>query len=200
MSHHGKRHLSRDLRFRKIIESSTPLRRINSDGDVYAALLRTIVYQQLSGKAAATIHGRFLDLFPDRYPDPSQLSHLTSDELRAVGLSRQKAGYLQNVASHWETHGWMANAWGKFPDDQVIELLTQIKGVGTWSAQMILMFTLRRPDIFPRDDLGIRNAMVKRYRLRSQGKALTQRMTQIAEAWRPYRTLACRYLWQWHDT
>lgn len=198
MSKKGREHLCRDSVFAAIIDGTT-IRRRRSDGDVYSALIRTIVYQQLSGKAANTIHGRFLDLFDDRYPHAEQLTQLDTTQLRGVGLSGQKSRYVQNVAQFWLDQQLTQSDWKKLSDQQVLELLTKIKGVGNWSAQMILMFTLNRPDVFPIDDLGIRNAIIKAYRLRSKGKALEKRLTRIAEAWRPYRTLACCYLWRWYD-
>ena len=191
----AKAHLSQDPVFREIIET-TKLRRRTTDGDIYAALVRTIIFQQLSGKAATTIYLRFLELFKDAYPHPAKVVRLKQEQLGAVGLSRQKSAYVQNVATYWMDNQLKATCWEKLPDDDVVELLTQIKGVGTWSAQMILMFTLKRPDVFPLNDLGIRNAIIKRYRLRSKGKTLDDRILQIAESWRPYRTLACQYLWR----
>ena len=198
MSKKGRDHLSRDPVFAKIIEATTIERR-RSDGDVYASLIRTIVYQQLSGKAAMTIHGRFLDLFSDGYPHSTQLIRLNATKLRSAGLSGQKSQYVQNVANFWQDEQLEGTDWNKLSDEQIIQMLTRIKGVGQWSAQMILMFTLNRPDVFPMDDLGIRNAIIKSYRLRSKGKSLEKRLLKIAEPWRPYRTLACRYLWRWYD-
>lgn len=198
MSKKAKAHLSQDPVFREIVETKK-LRRHTSDGDIYVALVRTIIFQQLSGKAATTIYLRFLELFKDAYPHPAKVVRLKREQLSAVGLSRQKTVYVQNVATYWLENQGEAICWEALPDDDVVELLTQIKGVGTWTAQMILMFTLKRPDVFPINDLGIRNAIIKRYRLRSKGKALDNRLFQIAESWRPYRTLACRYLWRWLD-
>ncbi len=198
MSKKAIAHLSLDPRFKELIEE-TKIRKQTRDSDVYANLVRAIVYQQLSGKAAGTIHGRFLDLFKDRYPHAKKLVQLDVEQLRVVGLSYQKAGYVQNVAQFWIDERLKSMDWKKLSDDKVIELLTQIKGVGVWSAQMILMFTLKRPDIFPIGDLGIRNAIIRKYCLRSKGKALDKRLLKIAEAWRPYRTLACVYLWSWLD-
>lgn len=198
MSKKAKAHLSQDPRFREIV-ANTKLKRSASDGDVYAALLRTIVFQQLSGKAANTIHVRFLKLFQNGYPHADELLCLSQTELTNVGLSRQKSGYVQNVAKYWTDHQLFQTEWKALPDDEIVERLTAIKGVGLWSSQMILMFTLNRPDVFPVNDLGIRNAIIKRYRLRSRGKTLEKRLIQIAEPWRPYRTLACRYLWLWID-
>jgi DNA-3-methyladenine glycosylase II len=198
VSRKAKSHLSRDPKLAQII-SVTKLRPRQHDGDIYRALLRSIIYQQLSGKAAATIHKRFLDLFPDGYPHASQLVTHRDDQLREAGLSRQKSGYLRNVASHWMKEDLDEVNWSQLSDEQILTRLTAIKGVGTWTVQMLLMFNLKRPDVFPLGDLGIRNAVIKKYRLRSKGKSLDRRLLRIAEPWRPYRTLASLYLWSWLD-
>jgi DNA-3-methyladenine glycosylase II len=196
-------HLSKDQQLRKVIEA-IPLPKRSPKQNVYASLIESIVSQQLSVKAAATIHGRFLDLFPERYPEPDELLNIEIENLRAAGLSRQKAGYIQNVAHFFNREQLIDRDWSKYSDEAIINDLTQIKGVGKWTVQMILMFTLNRPDVFPIDDLGIRNAMIRLYDLeviapkdRPGQRALYQQLEQIAEAWSPYRTLACRYLWKW---
>lgn len=199
MNQRAKAHLCRDRKLAEIIETTTLRRRPKSDGDVYAALLRTIVYQQLSGKAAATIHARFLALFTEQYPSAPQLLKVDDQTLRAAGLSRQKSGYLKNVAQYWLAEGLDHVEWRRLQDQEVVDMLTPIKGVGTWSVQMLLMFTLKRPDILPLGDLGVRNGIVKKYRLRSTGKSLDKRILRIAEPWRPYRTLASLYFWSWVD-
>ena len=165
--------------------------------DMYYSLLASITSQQLSVKAADTIFGRFLDLFPKRYPEPKRLLALSIDQLRSVGVSRQKAGYMQNVATFAVQHDLGHGALKKMSDDEIIALLTQIKGVGRWTVEMLLMFPLKRPDVFPADDLGIQNAMKKLYGLRQTGPKLRKKMAAIAEAWRPHRTLACKHLWRW---
>lgn len=194
----AEQHLRLDPKFAEIIDSTT-LRRQAKPTDVYTSLLRSIVYQQLSGKVAIVIHRRFLELFPDQAPHPKALCRVQPTKLRAAGLSRQKSQYLQNVASHWIERDLAKTQWRKMDDEAVINELTQIKGVGIWTCQMLLMFTLQRPDILPLGDLGIRNAIVKKYRLRSQGKKLDARIQKIAECWSPHRTLASRYLWSWLD-
>lgn len=170
------------------------------NADLYSALLESIMSQQLSVKAADTIHRRFLDLFPGRFPDPKLLSKMTDEHLRTAGVSRQKAGYVRNVAAFALKHDLSHAALKKLSDDELIALLTQIKGVGRWTVEMLLMFPLNRPDVFPADDLGIQNAMKKLYNLRGKGRALHKRMFAIADAWRPNRTLACKYLWRWRST
>lgn len=174
--------------------------KVSRGSDIYLDLLESILSQQLSVKAAATIHERFLDLFPQRYPEPQRLRALSDEALRVAGVSRQKAGYVRNVAAFAADRGLDRKRLARLTDDEVIMHLTQIKGVGRWTVEMLLMFSLHRPDVFPVDDLGIQVAMKKLYRLRSEGRALRQRMEQIAEAWRPYRTHACKCLWRWRHT
>ena len=168
--------------------------------DLFLDLLEAITSQQLSGKAATTIFERFLDLFPGRQPTPRRLFALKPERLRTAGLSRQKAGYLHNVATFALRQDLSRAALRHLGDDEIIALLTQIKGVGRWTAEMLLMFPLDRPDVFPVDDLGIQLAMKKLYGLRGDGRRLHKRMTAIAENWRPQRTLACKYLWRWRSS
>ncbi|MCB0569318.1 MAG: DNA-3-methyladenine glycosylase 2 family protein [Phaeodactylibacter sp.] len=190
-------HLSRDERLGQVI-ATVGLPPLTADGDLYRGLLRAIVYQQLSGKAAGTIFGRFLGLFPDGYPHAQQLATMEPETLRAVGLSRQKLSYLQNVANFFLDGQIEAEKWSQWDDEAAIQHLTQIKGVGRWTVQMLLLFNLGRPDIFAPDDLGIQQAMIRLYDIRESGRALRQRMAAIAEPWRPYRSYACRYLWRWN--
>ncbi|MEL6924676.1 MAG: DNA-3-methyladenine glycosylase 2 family protein [Bacteroidota bacterium] len=167
--------------------------------DLYANLIRSIVGQQLSTKAAATIHGRFLDLFDHRYPHPEQLLQFSIEQLRSAGLSRQKSTYVQNVAQHFKNHQLFGADWSDYSNEEILESLTQIKGVGTWTVQMILMFTLGREDVFPTLDVGIQNAMKRLYDIEATGKELKRKMEQIATAWQPYRTYACYCLWRFLD-
>lgn len=164
--------------------------------DPYLDLLESILSQQLSVKAAATIFGRLLALFPRRRPTPARLASLTDADLRAAGVSRQKAGYLRHVATFAATGGLRLARLRRLTDEEIIRHLTPIKGVGRWTVEMLLMFTLGRPDVFPADDLGIQNAMKRLYGLRGHGPRLRRRMERIAERWRPHRTLACRHLWR----
>jgi DNA-3-methyladenine glycosylase II len=169
-------------------------------GKIYYNLLESIVSQQLSVKVANVIFGRFLSLFPDQYPHPVQVTALATDQLRSVGLSGQKAGYLQNVAQFALTNDLENRDWNKMSDEEIIAFLTQIKGVGKWTVQMLLMFSLARPDVFPVDDLGVQQAIQKLYKIQEQNTRLLKiKMTEIAEPWRPWRTVACRYLWRWKD-
>lgn len=169
------------------------------NNDVYFGLLESIASQQLSVKAADTIFKRFLALFPTEYPKPELLVETPQETLRGVGLSNQKAQYMRNVAAFFMEHQLFEKDWSRYSDAEVVQLLSSIKGVGKWTVEMILMFVLRRPDVFPIDDLGVRQAMIRLYKVELEGKAQYQRLTEIAESWRPYRTYACRYLWRWKD-
>lgn len=191
-------HLSKDPIFKKLI-GSIQLEPLSPRGSLYEALIRAIVYQQLSGKAAGTIHGRFLDLFADGIPYPAEVLSFDIPTLRGAGLSRQKAGYIQNVAEFFVQEKLENKEWDEMENDAIVDYLTQIKGVGKWTVQMILMFTLHRPDVFPTDDLGIQQAIMGLYGFEAKGKEMKKRMLEISEAWRPYRTHACRYLWRWKD-
>jgi DNA-3-methyladenine glycosylase II len=173
---------------------------IEPHNDIYAELLGSIISQQLSVKAAATIEGRFLDLFPDRKPLPQSVLDTHDDILRGVGLSYQKAGYIKNIARYWLDNNAHTRDWLTMHEDDIITELTQIKGVGKWTVQMILMFRLCRLDVFPIDDLGIRQGMVKIYNVEETGKALIQKLHQLSDTWRPYRSVACRYVWRYKDT
>ncbi len=192
-------HLSEDMRLKVVIDS-TELYEWTGGGSVYSDLLGSIISQQISVRAAATIQERFLNLFDDGYPHVEQLLSFDEDKLRSVGLSRQKSGYIRNIAAFFQQEGLIGYDWSKHEDEEIIKLLTRIKGVGQWTVEMILMFTLNRPDILPLDDLGIRNAMIRLYEVTETGKSLKLRLQEIAEPWRPYRTYACRYLWKWKDS
>ncbi len=191
-------HLSMDDRLKSVIQT-TAVTFPETDGDVYARLITAIIYQQLSGKAASTIHGRFVQLFPDEYPAPGLLLSKDLATLRSVGLSRQKSGYLHNVAEFFQQEDILDRDWGDWEDEAIIKYLTQIKGVGKWTVEMLLMFTLKRTDILPVDDLGIQQAIQRLYGFEAKGRHLKEKMLEIAEPWRPYRTYASLYLWRWKD-
>lgn len=159
-------------------------------------MLSAIVSQQLSTKAAATIFGRFKALFPNESPHPHLVLESPDEMLRGAGLSFQKIGYVRNVAAFAQGGNLEHAVIDAMEDEALIQHLTQIKGVGRWTVEMLLMFALERPDVMPVDDLGIQNAMKRHYGLEESGRALKARMIEIAENWRPYRTIACKYLWQ----
>ncbi|WP_128544113.1 DNA-3-methyladenine glycosylase family protein [Larkinella soli] len=191
-------HLSKDLILKQIIET-TPAPKVAYEyaGDVYLALLESIVSQQISTKAADAIFLRFRNLFPDRYPHAGQLLTRSFDDLRSAGLSGQKIKYLQSVAAFALENPMDAAYLGAMTDEEIVRYLTPIAGVGRWTVEMLLMFVLDRPDVFPVDDLVIRQKMIRAYGVTETGRAQYRRLHEIAEAWRPHRTLACRYLWRW---
>jgi DNA-3-methyladenine glycosylase II len=160
--------------------------------DPLRALIHAIISQQLSTRAAATIEGRFRALF-DGAPTPSQLASMSDVQLRAVGLSGQKVRYLRDLCQRVEAGSLPLAALSLMADEEVIAALTQVKGIGRWTAEMFLMFRLQRPDVLPVDDLGIVKAVQRAYRLRNTPTA--KRLIRLGESWRPYRSVACWYLW-----
>ncbi|MDP8960869.1 MAG: DNA-3-methyladenine glycosylase [Actinomycetota bacterium] len=188
---------STDRVLRRLIDGLPPLdeaaRRNDRASDPYGSLLRAIVGQQLSVKAGRTIYRRMLDLFAGRVPTPRQLLDADPEAIRAAGLSRPKITYLRDLADRVE-HGELAlERLGDLPDDDVREQLVAVKGLGRWTADMFLMFHLRRPDVLPVGDLGIRRAVERTYLLEEIPDAPT--LQGIAEPWRPHRSTACLYLW-----
>lgn len=159
----------------------------------FPALVRTITAQQISTKAAATIHGRLI-AFMAAGVTPEALLALTDDQFRQAGLSRQKIGYLRDLATKVKSGELPVGLLHELDDEAVIDAIVKVKGLGRWSAEMFLMFRLRRPDVLPVGDLGIVTAIQRLYRLRKKPSAA--RMIKIGEAWRPYRTVACWYLWR----
>jgi len=187
--------LAQDPVLAAIIGKGQPLKPSKSE-DSYFKLLSAIVSQQLSIKVAAVIFRRFIELFPDSYPHPHLVQQTPDEVLRSAGLSFQKIGYVRNVAAFAAAGNLDHATIDALEDEALIKHLTQIKGVGRWTVEMLLMFALERPDVFPVDDLGIQNAMKRHYNLEETGKALRLKMQEIAENWRPYRSIASKYLWQ----
>jgi DNA-3-methyladenine glycosylase II len=188
--------LKQDRKLRPLLSQiAFPTARRNPD--VYATLLHSIIAQQLSVKAADTIHARVLNLFPDGYPEPELLRKMPVARLRAAGLSRQKTEYLKSIARFAMEDGMVYADLAKCTNAQLIEHLTQIHGVGRWTVEMLLIFSFNRRDVFSVDDVGIQNAMQRLYLIEKSGKALKTAMLDIAEHWRPYRAVVCKYLWRW---
>ena len=179
----------------RLIAAQGPLPAPAELGDHYAALVRAIVGQQLSTKAAASIHARLLDLFDGRAPTPEQLLAFDTEALRAAaGLSRAKVTFLRSLAEHVETGALDLDRVAGLPDDEVVAELTAVKGVGVWTAHMFLVFQLARPDVLPVGDLGIKRAVERAYGLPEMPGAAE--LEAIAEPWRPHRTAACLHLWR----
>jgi DNA-3-methyladenine glycosylase II len=188
-------HLARDPKLGAVIERVGPCRlTLRTEGSHFGAIARAIVYQQLSGKAAATIHGRFLDLFGGREPLPAELIAVPDETLRGVGLSRQKLAYLKDLARHAVTGELDMENLHELSDEEILAQVTAVKGVGVWTAQMFLMFRLGRPDVLPVLDLGIRKAVQRIYGLRKMPEA--HKIEALAAKWRPHCTVACWYLWR----
>jgi DNA-3-methyladenine glycosylase II len=169
-------------------------RRRGRPDDAYGSLVRTIVGQQLSTKAAGTIYARLAALFGERPPTPAELLAAEDEALREVGLSRQKIGYLRDLAARVKSGELDLHALHELPDEEVSERITSVKGLGRWSADMFLMFHLRRPDVLPVGDLGIRRAVERAYALPALPDEDSLRA--ISGPWRPHRTLASLYLWE----
>lgn len=192
-------HLSKDKRLRRLIEAQEPLT-INRRKDVPFYLMASIMSQQLSTKVADTIRKRFLALYGGRIPGPEAVLGTSFDTLRSIGLSKAKAGYVHNVARFAAEQGMDHRRLSKMDNEEIIAYLTQIKGVGRWTAEMLLMFCLGREDVFAIDDWGIQNAMIRLYKLdRADKKAFREQLLRISGKWSPYRTYACMHLWRWKD-
>jgi DNA-3-methyladenine glycosylase II len=173
---------------------SVKARKRGRPDDAYGALVRSITGQQLSTKAASTIYGRVTERYGGRTPTPEQILATDPQELRALGLSNAKAAYLRDLAEHIVDGELPIDELAQMSDAKVYELLTAVKGLGRWTVDMFLMFHLGRPDVIPVGDLGIRKAIQIHYGV--QELPTPGEMEQIAEPWRPHRTLACLYLWE----
>jgi len=193
-------HLKKDKLLKKVIKDVGEIR-LRKNLDLYHSLMRAIVGQQLSVKAANTIWNRFLGLFSGGYPSADKVLKLHDDELRSVGLSYQKAGYIKNIARFSVDETLDYKKLKKMSDEDLIGYLVQIKGVGRWTVEMILMFNLNRMDVFPKDDLGIQNGIISLYGIKPVNKKeLFAHMEKISLPWQPYRTLACMYIWRHKDS
>jgi DNA-3-methyladenine glycosylase II len=196
MSYH--KHLRKDPVLAPLIVNVRELPGVQSN--IPVRLMSAIVSQQLSTRVAAVIWSRFLGLYNGREPSCKRVLETPSEKLRSVGLSESKVNYVKSVASFCMEQKITAKRLSTLSDEEVIQLLTQIKGVGVWTVQMLLMFSLDRPDIFAPDDGGIQQAMVSLYGLDSTNKRqLKASMIAIAEQWSPFRSFACLHLWEWKD-
>jgi DNA-3-methyladenine glycosylase II len=192
-------HLSKDRKLASILRTQDPIE-LKPRKNVCLRLCASIMSQQLSTKVAKVLFTRFLELYDGKEPSPQQIVATPFEQLRGIGLSNAKAQYVLNVAEFFIAQKIDEKGLRRMPDEEVIELLTQIKGVGRWTVEMLLMFTLGRADVFAVDDYGIQVAMKKLYKLDdSDKKAMRLEMQRIAAKWSPYRTYACRHLWDWKD-
>jgi 3-methyladenine DNA glycosylase/8-oxoguanine DNA glycosylase len=178
-----------------VIESVGPCRiRVSPEGTHFQALTRSIVFQQLSGKAAATILSRVTALFPGATPTPEAVQATSDEQLRAAGLSRQKISYLRDLSSKVASGALPLDAVETMDDDDLIDHLVQVKGIGRWTAQMFLMFRLGRRNVLPELDLGIQNAIRRAYRMRK--RPTPKQVKRVGAKWAPHSTVACWYLWR----
>ena len=192
-------HLSKDKKLHKIILSQEKYI-LEKRNQVHLHICASIISQQLSTKVAAVIYARFLALFNKKKPSPKDIVAKPFDELRSIGLSNAKTNYVLNVCNFFIENKLTDARLHKMEDEELIEYLTQIKGIGRWTAEMILMFTLGREDVFAVDDLGIQQAICKLYNIdAADKKEMKIQMLKISKKWSPYRTYACRYLWGWKD-
>lgn len=191
-------HLEKDRKLSKIVvEALEPLK---LHKNIPIRLMASIMSQQLSTKVAKVIFRRFLELYGGKEPTVAKVLATDPTVLRGIGLSNNKVSYLLNVASFFIEHKITDKKLQQMENEAIIELLTQIKGVGKWTVEMLLMFTLGREDVFAVDDLGIQQAMIRLYKLdNTNKKALKEKMLQLSTKWSPYRTYACLHLWQWKD-
>ena len=193
-------HLSKDKKLKKIITLQDPCV-LAREKNVYLHLCNSILSQQLSTKVAQVFHRRFLELYGGKRPSSEQIADTPFEALRGIGLSNAKANYVLNVSRFFIDEKLTDARLNKMSNEELIEYLTQIKGVGKWTVEMILMFTLGREDVFAVDDLGIQQAICKLYNVdASDKKQMKEQMLSISKKWSPYRTYACRYLWGWKDT
>ncbi len=192
-------HLNKDRKLAKIIANAA-IPTLEKRNHIHLRICASIISQQLNTKVAAVIYQRFLDLFKSKNPSALEILEMDFETLRSIGLSNAKTNYVRNVCTFFVENKVSDKSIHKMEDEELIDFLVQIKGIGRWTAEMILMFTLGREDVFAVDDLGIQQAMTKLYKLdNSDKKSLKVQMLKIAEKWKPYRTYACRYLWSWKD-
>ncbi len=193
------KHLSKDKVLKPLLETVVP-RKLKKHENVCLRLCASIMSQQLSTKVADVIFRRFLELYDGQEPTAQQILDSSHETLRAIGLSNAKVSYVHNVARFFMEHNVTDKSLSKMSDDEVKDFLTQIKGVGKWTVEMLLMFTLGREDVFAVDDLGIQQGMAKLYNLDiTDKKALRNQMLVISSKWSPYRTYACVYIWDYKD-
>lgn len=192
-------HLVKDKKLKPLVET-VPLEKIKPGKNVYVELTTSIISQQLNVKVARIITQRFFALYNTENPTPEQVLSTSIETLRSIGLSKQKANYIRNIASFALEKGIDRKHLNKLTNEEVIAYLTEIKGVGKWTVEMLLMFGLGREDIFSVGDWGVLSAMIEIYKLdTSDKKKLVEKANKIASKWAPYRTYACMYLWRYKD-
>ncbi|CAN5663361.1 DNA-3-methyladenine glycosylase [soil metagenome] len=191
-------HLQKDNKLATILGEQ--LHELKYHKNIPLRLIASIMSQQLNTKVATIIYKRFLELYKGEEPTTGQVLETSYEQLRSIGLSHAKASYVHNVARFCVDHAITDKKLLAMENEEVMELLTQIKGVGRWAVEMLLMFTLGREDVFPIDDLGIQNALIKLYKIKlDDKKLLREKLLKLSAKWSPYRTYACVHLWAWKD-
>ena len=194
------KHLNKDKKLKAIISTQETIV-LKKEKNIYLWICFSIISQQLSTKVAKVIQQRFLDLYDNKKPSLKEIIATPFDTLKGIGLSQSKTNYLLNVCHFFLEHKLTDGKLNKMDDETLIELLIQIKGVGRWTVEMILMFALRREDVFAVDDLGIQQKMCALFDIdKTDKKQMKMKMQEISSPWSPYRTYACRYLWGWKST
>ena len=192
-------HLAKDKKLAKLL-ATQPVKKVVKKKNVCLHLMASIISQQLSVKVAKVIYHRFLDLYNKEEPTPQQVADTPFEQLRGIGLSNAKVSYIQNIARYALEHGMEDKKLYKMSNDEVMEFLLPIKGVGRWTVEMLLMFALGREDVFAVDDLGIQQGIIQLYKPdTTDKKKLREQMLKISAKWSPYRTYACLYLWGHKD-
>lgn len=192
-------HLQKDKKLASILTQEPFV--LKRKKNIPIRLMASIMSQQLSTKVAAVIYKRFLALYDGKEPKVAAVLATPNEALRAIGLSNAKVGYIKNVAQFCIEHGITDRKLASMSNESIIELLVQIKGVGKWTVEMLLMFGLGREDVFAVDDLGIQQAMCRLYKIdATHKKTMQQMMLQRAQKWTPYQTYACLHLWNWKDS
>ncbi len=189
--------MKRDPVMYRII-SGTSVKELELESDYYGAIVESIVFQQLAGKAAEAILRRFKGLYKGKLPTPRQFLKAEESFIRNAGISPQKYSYIKDLCFKLENGLVELESLKEKPDDEVVAELTKVKGIGRWTAEMFLMFSLGRPDVFAMDDLGLRNAVIKAYGLRKPPSK--EKLAAISAKWKPYRSIASLYLWRYKDT
>lgn len=188
------KHLSSIPKLNKIINTVEPIFQPGS-GNVFNELVKNIAYQQISYKAAESVYGKFTTVMQTENYTPNHIIESDYEAVKSSGFSYRKTDYIFNIAHFFKTHNLYHKDWSDLSDLEIIDLLTQIKGVGVWTVQMILIFELNRPDVFPSLDLAIQHVIKDIYNIKSEKRALIKEIEKISEQWSPYRTLASLYLW-----
>jgi DNA-3-methyladenine glycosylase II len=199
MSHDPIQHLKRDKKL-AVVLADFKFEKRKREENIALYLCLSIISQQLSTRVARVICDRFLELFTGEEPSCERIQQVEKSTLRSIGLSESKCNYIHNVCEFFQAQKLSDKKLHEMSNEAVIETLIQIKGVGNWTIQMLLMFAMAREDVFAPDDLGIQKAMTRLYKLDgSSPKELKQHMQAISEQWKPFRTYACLALWSWKD-